>query len=193
MTILTDRYPRAVSYAATVHSSQVRKGTTIPYLAHLLGVSSLVLEAGGDEDLAIAALLHDAAEDHGGEARLSDISMRFGERIASIVRECSDSLAPEDALKVDWEARKREHLLRLRSASDDTLVVWSADKVHNCRAIVTDLHVHGADVLVKFRGTPTQILWYYRENLALADERSVRPALVIPLRDAVGQLAALIG
>ncbi len=165
----------------------------VPYLAHLLAVSSLVLDAGGDEDLAIAALLHDAAEDHGGQARLDDIAHRFGGRVARIVRECSDSLSPEGGQKVDWATRKRAHLSLLRTASDDTLVVWSADKVHDCRAIVTDLRVHGYDVLGKFHGTPSQILWYYRENLTLVTHRTVRDALVLPLRDAVEQLADIIG
>jgi (p)ppGpp synthase/HD superfamily hydrolase len=193
VTDLTERYSSAVHYAVVVHGPQKRKGTSVPYLAHLLGVSSLVLEAGGDEDLAIAALLHDAAEDHGGEARLRDVSLRFGDRVAAIVRECSDSLSPADVRKEDWETRKREHLFRLRSASDDTLVVWTADKVHNCRAITTDLRVHGAAVLVTFNGTPAQILWCYRENLELAEDRSVCRSLLLPLRDAVGQLADLIG
>ncbi len=93
-TMLTRRYADAVGYACEVHARQVRKGTRVPYVAHLIGVSSLVLEAGADEDLAIAALLHDAAEDHGGEARLADIEGRFGARVAGVVRDCSDSLEP---------------------------------------------------------------------------------------------------
>lgn len=193
MTVLGERYAGAVAYASDVHAAQMRKGTAIPYAAHLLAVSSLVLEAGGDEDLAIAALLHDAAEDHGGEARLSDIAQRFGGRVASIVRACSDSLTPEDTGKADWITRKREHLGHLQDASPDVLLVWMADKVHNSRAIVTDVEADGPSVLERFRGTPDQILWYYSENLRLAEAHSVPLALLIPLRTAVGRLAELIG
>lgn len=188
--MLTRRYADAVGYACDVHAQQGRRGTRVPYAAHLLGVSSLVLEAGGDEDLAIAALLHDAAEDHGGESRLADIDRRFGARVAAIVRACSDSLEPEGADKVDWETRKREHLARLVGASDDTLLVWMADKVHNGRAIVTDLEAHGTDVLSRFHAAPDRILWYYGANLVLAEDRRVPAALLVPLRDAVSRLRA---
>lgn len=192
MTIVSDRYARAVAYAADVHAEQVRRGTEVPYLAHLVGVSSLVLEAGGDEDLAIAALLHDAAEDHGGEARLTDIAARFGDRVADIVRECSDSLLAEGQGKPDWEMRKHEHLARLASASDDTLVVWTADKVHNARALVTDAQVFGLGELAKFHAPADRILWYYRENLALVESRSVPARLRVPLRVAIDELAGLV-
>ena len=190
--VLSPAYARAVEYASKVHASQVRKGTSVPYVAHLLGVSSLVLEAGGDEELAIAGLLHDAAEDHGGEDRLVDIAERFGERVSQVVRECSDSLAAEDELKADWEDRKRAHLERLHGSTDDTLVVWTADKVHNGRAMATDLEVHGHAVLSKFHASPAQILWYYRENLRLAESRAVRESLVVPLRVAVDRLVTLV-
>ncbi|MEI6361057.1 MAG: HD domain-containing protein [Actinomycetes bacterium] len=192
MTVLGDRYVDAIGYAATVHAAQLRKGSDVPYLAHLLGVSSLVLEAGGDEELAVAALLHDAAEDHGGEAQLVEISDRFGGRVASIVRECSDSLLPEGADKPDWETRKREHLARLPHASDDTLMVWTADKVHNSRALVTDVAVHGLGFLERFHAPPDRLLWYYRSNLDLVRARRVSAELVVPLSMAVSALAALI-
>ena len=186
------RYADAVAYAADVHARQVRKGTTIPYLAHLLGVSSLVLEAGGDEDLAIAALLHDAAEDHGGEARLDDIAARFGERVAGIVRVCSDSLGAEGAPKADWETRKAEHLARLQGADSDALMVWMADKVHNGRAIVTDLTVFGPVAMERFSAPADRVLWYYRENLALASARPVPPILLAALESVVEQMAVLL-
>ena len=188
--VLTRRYADAVGYACEAHARQARKGTSVPYVAHLIGVSSLVLEAGGDEDLAIAALLHDAAEDHGGEDRLADIDRRFGSRVEQIVRTCSDSLEPEGARKDDWETRKRHHLARLAAASDDTLLVWMADKVHNSRAIVTDLEVHGPGILSRFHAAPDRILWYYEANLKLAEERHVPGAILVPLRDAVSRLRA---
>ena len=192
MTVVSERYADAVAYAAGVHSAQRRKGTSVPYISHLLGVSSLVLEAGGDEDLAIAALLHDAAEDHGGEARLTDIVERFGDRVAVIVRECSDCLLAEGQEKPDWETRKQRHLARLTTASDDTLVVWTADKVHNARSLVTDVLLHGMDELAKFQAPPERILWYYRENLTLAERGAVPDLLVVPLRIAIDQLIGLI-
>jgi len=191
--VLTSRYASAVAYAVRVHATQFRKGTTVPYASHLLGCSALVLEAGGDEDLAIAALLHDAAEDHGGEQRLADIEERFGVRVAGIVRDCSDSLAPEGMEKRDWETRKREHLARIRSVSGDTLTVWAADKVHNARAIVTDL-LAGGDVgaMSRFHAPPARILWYYEENLALIEAGQVSDLLVVPLRLAVTQMRQLL-
>jgi (p)ppGpp synthase/HD superfamily hydrolase len=192
MTVLGDRYTDAVAYAATVHAAQKRKGSHVPYLAHLLGVSSLVLEAGGDEDQAVAALLHDAAEDHGGEAQLVEIADRFGDRVAGIVRECSDSLLPESAVKPAWETRKREHLARLPTASGDTLMVWTADKVHNSRALATDIAVHGLAFLARFHAPPDRLLWYYRANLAIVREREVSAQLVVPLEMAVAALGALV-
>lgn len=189
--VLTERFTEAVRYAVVVHATQVRKGTEVPYIGHLLGVASLVVDAGGEEDHAIAALLHDAAEDHGGEARLADIRARFGPRVARIVEECSDSLAEEPAEKEEWLVRKQEHLARLGAAGRDTLLVVMADKVHNARAIVTDLQTLGRDLAFRrFKGTPEQVLWYYEENLGIAtDPRSdLPPALTAPLVTAVDQM-----
>ena len=190
--VLTPRYDVAVAYALRVHAAQARKGTAVPYAAHLLAASSLVLEAGGDEDLAIAALLHDAAEDHGGEERLADIEDRFGARVARIVRDCSDSLDDEGAEKRDWETRKREHLVLLRKAPADSLTVWTADKVHNARAIVTDLMVSGPVAMQRFHAAPERIEWYYEENLALAVRAQVSAVLVTPLTVAVEQMRSLL-
>jgi (p)ppGpp synthase/HD superfamily hydrolase len=190
--VLSPRYADAVHYAAEVHADQPRKGTAVPYMAHLLGVSALVLEAGGDEDLAIAGLLHDSAEDHGGEARLADIETRFGARVAGIVRACSDSLVAEGVAKQDWETRKREHLDRLASAPDEVLLVWAADKVHNGRAIVTDLEVSGPGAMARFHAPPDRVLWYYRSNLALLAGRGIPDALLVPLQSTVTRLGDLL-
>jgi len=189
---LTPRYAEAVEYAARVHAAQGRKGTGVPYVAHLLGVSSLVLEAGGDEDLAIAGLLHDAAEDHGGLARLADIEARFGARVADVVRQCSDSLEPEGTGKQGWEERKRHHLALLADATDDALVVWAADKVHNGRAIVTDLEVAGPAAMDRFNAAPDRVLWYYRANLDLLSARGVPAALLVPLQSVVDRMTDLL-
>src|SRR5215468_9828602 len=108
VTILTDRFDRALVYATHVHGGQVRNGTSIPYVSHLLAVSATVLEYGGDEDLAIAALLHDSVEDQGGKTRLEDVGNRFGHRVAHVVAACSDSLADtaKGERKADWHKRK---------------------------------------------------------------------------------------
>jgi len=163
---LTDRFDRALVYAAQVHGGQMRKGTRVPYLAHLLAVSATVLEYGGDEDMAIAGLLHDAAEDHGGERRLEDIANRFGDTVAGLVRTCSDSLVDTHAgaAKEDWLLRKQRYLGHLGECHPDALLVSLADKVHNARSILRDLRKSdvGRAVWRRFnRGVEDQ-LWYYQ-------------------------------
>ncbi len=140
-TVLTDQFDRALLYATHIHGGQVRKETSTPYVAHLLAVAATVLEYGGDEDLAIAALLHDSVEDQGGKARLDDVRNRFGKRVARIVEACSDSLAntAKGERKAPWRKRKEAYLADLRKADKDILRVSLADKVHNARAILRDL------------------------------------------------------
>src|SRR6516164_4417310 len=140
-TVLTDRFDRALLYATHIHGGQVRKGTSIPYVAHLLAVAATVLEYSSDEDLAIAALLHDSAEDQGGKARLEDVRNRFGERVAKIVRACSDTLADtaKGERKAHWHERKEAYIAHLQMAEHDILRVSLADKVHNARSILRDL------------------------------------------------------
>jgi (p)ppGpp synthase/HD superfamily hydrolase len=165
-TVLTDRFDRALLYATHVHGGQVRKGTSTPYVAHLLAVAATVLEYGGDEDLAIAALLHDSVEDQGGKARLDDVRNRFGERVARIVEACSDSLADtgKGEPKADPRKRKEAYLAHLREADEDILRVSLADKVHNARAILRDLRKPdvGEKIWSRFSQPKEQTLWYYR-------------------------------
>jgi (p)ppGpp synthase/HD superfamily hydrolase len=165
-TILTDRFDRALAYATHVHGGQVRKGTSIPYVAHLLAVAATVLEYGGDEDLAIAALLHDSVEDQGGKARLEDIRNRFGERVARIVEACSDSLANTAGgeRKAHWQERKDAYIAHLKTADEDILRVSLADKVHNARAILRDLRKPevGEKIWSRFSQPKERTLWYYR-------------------------------
>jgi len=163
-TMLHERYSNAVEYARCVHDGDVRKGTSVPYLSHLLGASALVLEDGGSEDEAIAGLLHDAAEDHGGAERLRDIELRFGPTVARIVRACSDTLLDP---KPPWRERKEGYIEQLRSAAPDELRVSLADKLHNARAILRDLEAEGASFWLRFTVSDRdQQVWYYR---ALAD------------------------
>jgi (p)ppGpp synthase/HD superfamily hydrolase len=165
-TVLTDRFDRALLYATHVHGGQVRKGTSIPYIAHLLAVAATVLEYDGCEDMAIAALLHDAVEDQGGEPRLADIRNRFGDRVADIVRACSDSVANVSAgqPKEGWQLRKTRYVEHLGSADQDTLLVSLADKIHNARSILRDLRKPevGEAVWDRFKGSRKDTLSHYR-------------------------------
>lgn len=167
VTVLTDRFDRALLYVTHVHGGQARKGTSIPYVAHLLAVAATVLEYDGSEDMAIAALLHDAVEDQGGEPRLSDIRNRFGDRVADIVRSCSDSVVNSTAgeQKEDWRTRKTRYIEHLNAVDQDTLLVSLSDKIHNARSILPDLRKPeiGEKVWERFKNSKKDTLWYYRE------------------------------
>ena len=191
-TQLTERYADAVAYAATAHAAQRRKGTDIPYIAHLLAVSGSVLEAGGDEDQAIAGLLHDVVEDQGGLPRADDVRARFGDRVADIVLGCSDSTVEDREHKMPYAERKAARIAHLRDASNDVLLVTAADKLHNARAIHTDLLIDGPEMLERFNGKPDQILTYYLSILDVLESRGTAPVLVVPLRHAVNEIAALM-
>lgn len=169
MTKLTDRFDDALVYASEAHRTQVRKGADIPYIAHLLGVAALALEAGADEDVAIAALLHDAVEDQGGAIRLADIKSRFGDRVARMVSDCSDS---DVEPKPPWRERKEAYLAGLEAKAPDSLLVSLADKTHNAGAILADLRAHGEGVWDRFTGGKEGTLWYY-DALAQAFQRAV--------------------
>lgn len=155
----TDRFDRALAYASAAHRQQTRKGSNIPYVSHLLGVSAIALENGADEDQAIAALLHDAVEDQGGTERLADIRAAFGERVANIVAHCTDT---DVEPKPPWRPRKEAYIAHLSSAPHDALEVSLADKTHNASAIVADLQCHGEAVWERFTGGREGSLWYYR-------------------------------
>jgi (p)ppGpp synthase/HD superfamily hydrolase len=156
--ILSDRFVEALAYAHSLHKRQRRKGTQIPYISHLLSVSAIVMEAGGDEEEAIAALLHDAVEDQGGESTLEEIRRIFGERVAGIVQGCSDSLGTP---KQPWKERKLRFLEVLESAPPGVQRVALADKVHNARTILFDLRQEGPRVWKRFKGGKPGTLWYY--------------------------------
>ena len=164
------RFEQALLFATRKHAGQSRKASRIPYVGHLLGVASLVLEAGGDEDLAIAALLHDVVEDCGGRPMLKEVERRFGKRVAHIVDGCTDSYAEQ---KSPWNERKEAYLKRLRRENTEVRLVSCADKVHNLGTILRDYREVGESIWERFRGKRDGTLWYYR---ALADEfRRTRP------------------
>ena len=163
MTKLTKRFDRALVYARKRHRRQYRKSTEIPYLAHLMSTAALVLEAGGDEDQAIAGLLHDSLEDREYTGTTyEELVDRFGERVAGIVRDCSDSEPEEGAQKEDWRPRKEKYLASLKHHSPDSILVSNADKLHNARSVLADYRVHGEDLWERFNPDSDQ-LWYYRE------------------------------
>lgn len=156
---LGPRFLRAFAFAAEKHKHQTRKASTIPYIAHLMGVASLVLEAGGDEDLAIAALLHDVVEDCGGAPMLQEIRHKFGERVAKVVDGCTDA---DTYPKPPWRERKENYVRHLKKADADTRLVSAADKLNNVRSILSDYRAIGESVWSRFNGGREGTLWYYR-------------------------------
>lgn len=160
---LTPRYEQALVYAFQLHATQTRKGGT-PYIAHFLAVSSLVLENGGDEDQAIAALLHDAVEDQGGAATLTIIQQKFGDRVAAIVSSCTESdIQP----KPPWRDRKERYIEQMRQASADVHLVSLADKLDNLRSTHALLQQEGITAWQRFKGDRDQSLWFYQELLKI--------------------------
>jgi (p)ppGpp synthase/HD superfamily hydrolase len=159
---LTLRFDHALLFAAQVHRYQERKRSGIPYLSHLLGVASIVLDYGGDEDMGIAGLLHDAAEDHGGRAMLHSIEQMFGARVARIVDGCTDSYGDEDKPKPKWYPRKLRYLRRVRKEDADTRFVSAADKLYNTRAVLRDVRQSGDSAFERFSAPKVKVLWYYR-------------------------------
>ena len=174
-------------YAHQVHQNQRRKGTGIPYIAHILGVAALAIEYGAGEDEAIGALLHDAAEDGGGEATLAEIRARFGDAVADIVLGCSDSLVEDPEDKLPWRERKENYLAHLENASMSVCLVSAADKLHNVRSIMRDYREHGEDIWERFQGRRDGTLWYY-ETVADTLVRRYRTQLSRDLQDAVDEL-----
>jgi len=171
---LSERFVQAFEYAFQLHRRQKRKGSGVPYLEHLLAVSALVLQDGGSEDEAAAGLLHDAVEDQGGLPVLAEIRQRFGERVAQIVADCSDSYTNP---KPPWRERKEGYLLRLRRASPEVLRVSLADKLDNARSILTDLQADGDALWGRFNGGKAGTLWYYRALVEVFQTQSRSPML----------------
>ena len=172
MALLGPRFQDALQYAASLHAEQLRKGTAIPYVSHLLSTCALVLESGGDEDEAVAALLHDAVEDQGGPPVLAEIERRFGPGVASIVAACTDSDA---VVKPPWRPRKEAYIAQLRHAPLPVLRVSCADKLHNARSIMADLRPQGEALWPRFSGGRDGTLWYYETLAELFTASSLGP------------------
>lgn len=167
---LSTRFTDALTFASDLHRDQMRKGTSIPYVSHLLAVASLALEHGANEDEAIAGLLHDAIEDQGGAPTREEIRRRFGDVVTAIVDGCTDA---EVVPKPPWRERKEQYIAHVRSASPSVRLISSCDKLHNARSIVADLRRQGETLWPRFTGGKEGTLWYYR-------------ALVDAFRDAGG-------
>jgi (p)ppGpp synthase/HD superfamily hydrolase len=194
--MLSARFEDAVSYAAKAHADQVRKGSGVPYVAHLLGVAALVLEDRGGEDEAIAALLHDAVEDQGGPTRLEDIRGRFGERVAEIVEGCSDSIREEGQPKADWWERKCAHLDHLAQVHGDLaaplLRVSMADKLSNLRATVRDAGLNGDGFWKVFKHGAASQLWYYGRMNDIFRARCPESTMLPELEALLARLAEVV-
>jgi (p)ppGpp synthase/HD superfamily hydrolase len=195
VTQLTSRYTRAVDVARVLHAADTRKKTDISYLAHLLSVSAIVLEHGGNEDQAIAALLHDAAEDHGGQARADAIRAEFGDTVADIVIACSDSLVEDKSDKAPWWQRKVAYLDHLAAEPADAALVSAADKLHNARAILGDYRTVGDKLWSRFNSDAgiAGSLWYYTRLTEILTERltgTPGASLAAELDRTVGEITA---
>ena len=184
---LTKRFERALAYAHTLHARQLRKGTQVPYIAHLLATAGIALEHGATEDEAIAALLHDAVEDQGGQRTLAAIRRRFGPAVASIVEGCTDT---DQMPKPPWRPRKEAYLAHLKRANASVRLVSAADKLHNARSTVADLRATGASVWGRFSAGPEEQLWYY-ESLVVTFRRRGPRALAAELARVVEEMRAL--
>ena len=182
------RFADAFAFAATAHAAQKRKGTEIPYVSHLMSVSALVLEHEGDEDQAIAGLLHDVIEDCGA-AYEPIIREKFGERVTRIVRACTDA---DTTPKPPWQQRKATYLQHLEHESPEVLLVSACDKLHNARAIVSDQHAIGTTVFKRFSATQAQVLWYY-ESLAGIYRARLHGRLAEEVARSVDHMHALAG
>jgi GTP pyrophosphokinase len=183
------RFCEALELAVKLHAAQVRKGSGIPYVAHLLGVTAIALEYGADEDEAIAALLHDAVEDQGGAPTLLEIERRFGPRVAAIVEICTDA---DTVPKPPWRERKEKYIARLQGADASVHLVSAADKLHNARSILQDYRLLGETLWERFTAGKSGALWYYREVTNVLGRVAPGP-LADELERAVAHIERLVG
>lgn len=188
-----NRFADALTYCAHVHSGQQRKGKSTPYIAHLMSVSALVLEDGGDEDEAIAALLHDALEDQPGRTSPEEIRQRFGDRVLHIVLSCTDT--PPDypgGKKPQWRQRKEAYLTHLRDSAGSDLRVSLADKLHNVRELLADYRSEGDRLWSRFNAGKADQLWYYQSLVAAFKQRGMRGQMLVEFERAVSEFVSLV-
>jgi (p)ppGpp synthase/HD superfamily hydrolase len=193
---LSERYDQALQFAAEHHREQLRKGSQVPYLTHLMSVSALVLEHGGSEDQAIAGLLHDAVEDAPegrGGAVLAGIRERFGDAVADIVRACSDGLDADGNRSGTWPERKLPYVEGLATKPADALLVTAADKTHNGLCIAADVRRYGQGFWSTFNASREELLWYYTSVERAVADRLPGSSIAGALRRAVDELLAAAG
>ena len=186
-TMLSERFTTALTYATQLHANQVRKGSGVPYVAHLLGVASIALEYGANEDEAIAALLHDAIEDQGGAATREEIRRRFGDNVTAIVDGCTDA---DTTPKPPWRQRKEAYIAHIPTASPSVLLVSLADKLYNAQSILKDYRVLGESLWQRFHGGKEGTLWYYRA-LVDAFRKTGTTVIIDELERVVAQIDVL--
>lgn len=172
MPFLSNRFMDALNYSFQLHRDQVRKASGVPYYSHIMSTAALVIENGGDEDEAIAGLLHDAVEDQGGLPILLEIKKLFGERVAAIVEGCSDAY---EKPKPPWRSRKEEYLAKLSNTGKDVRLVSLADKLHNARCLLELLRNEGENSWVKFNGGKEGTLWYYEALVDIFQNSDLNP------------------
>jgi (p)ppGpp synthase/HD superfamily hydrolase len=190
---LTDRFSEALAYAVELHKDQKKKGTQVPYIYHLLGVASIVLEYGGDEDEAIGALLHDAIEDQGGAKTADEIKQRFGENVFTIVDGCTDTYKDP---KPEWKPRKEAYIEGIKGEDNSTRLVSAADKLQNVRSLIKDYREVGEGLWGRFQGKRKGTLCYHRKILEAfksAESSEELKRLLEELERAVSELEALVG
>lgn len=187
--ILTRKFDEALAFAVDLHRGQSRKGTGVPYVSHLLSVTALVLEHGGTEEQAIAALLHDAVEDQGGRPTAESIRARFGDVVADIVEGCTDT---DVSPKPPWRGRKEAYVARVRKELAHVRLVSAADKLHNARTMVTDLRIHGPALWKRFNAGRNETLWYLNALVEAFREAGTTP-IVEELARTVAELEAVSG
>jgi (p)ppGpp synthase/HD superfamily hydrolase len=191
---LGTRFREALAYAATVHNGQRKKGTSIPYVSHLLAVCAIVLEHGGDEEEAVAALLHDTLEDHPELVTREDLRQRFGERVVRIIEGCTDTPPNyHGGAKPPWHERKRQSVEHIRQQGSEFARVALADKLHNARAILADYRRIGDELWLRFNAGKEDQLWYYRELVGAFREAQAPIRMVEEFNDVVSELERLAG
>jgi (p)ppGpp synthase/HD superfamily hydrolase len=187
---LTGRYVEAFRWALKVHDGQTRYNTGTAYISHLMITSAHTLEAGADEDVAIAALLHDVVEDQG--VLVSEVAVRFGSKVAGIVADCTDVTSDLDRRDVSWLQRKMNHAERMRAFGIDSLLVIAADKIASLQGLTDDIAVYGMDLFSKSDRSAEELLWNYTMILEVLEEKRIPPALLARLRQLASQLRQVI-
>ena len=193
--VLSARFTKAVEYARIWHT-EFRKGTQIPYMAHLLGVAAMVLGETGSpvpvtEDMVIAAVLHDVVEDHGGQKRLNEVREKFGGEVAQMVEGLSDTLAEDHDKKEGWEERKIAYLKKLRNEPENVLLISAADKLYNAKALLADFKDVGPEIWKRFKRGPKEQIWYLYELLAIFQLR-LKSRMVAELANVVHELGQAV-